>query len=459
MRSARTRFALVSFTFAFVATPAVVHAQGGGGGARPPSDRQGGDRGDRAERGPRGAFGGGGLGRMMGGGGDMMSPSVDSRELDQLNKDLGLTGEQKELARGLFEGYQEQFRARAQEWRDKMEQAREEARDSGDMRAAFQNMAPLFAELRTQRQKMEDQFFSDYKAVLTPEQQTKWPSMERDRRRAKTLNIGRLSGERVDLFKLVEQAKLPAEVTPKIAPILEQYASDLDRELVSRNKVYEEAFTRAPQAMGDTDQMQKMLERGREASVKVREVNRRYARQIEAVLPEEQKPLWEKALKEASFPDVYRETAAHRQIAAAAGFSDLDTAQQESLKALRETYARELDAANERLAKAQEASEMTVTAERLMRGGFGGGGDQDDPVSEARRQKRELDQRTSESLKKILTPEQAERLPANPRGGPGGGAAPGGGDGGERPRRRNQGGEQDVGGGRRPNGEGRGGGG
>jgi hypothetical protein len=75
---------------------------------------------------------------------------------------------------------------------------------------------------------------------------------------------------------------------------------------------------------------------------------------------------------------------------------------------------------------------MTFSADRIARR-MQGGDANDDPTAEARQQKRDLEQRTTDSLKKILTPDQSARLPAPQRGGGG----PGGDNGPPRPRRNN----------------------
>lgn len=472
------RLFVASFGLACLIAPSLSLAQGGGGGGGGGGDRPrqrgggggggGNGGGNQQPPGDRGGGPGGGGGGMGGGGfmrgfggGDPMSPSIDSRELDHYGKSLSLTPEQKDMARTLFDGYQEQFRVKADEARAKMDKAREEARDSGDMRGAFQSMAPIMADLRASKQKMEDQFFNDFKAVLTPEQTAKWPALERERRRDKTMNVGRLSGERMDLFKLVEQQKYSDEVKTPLNPTLEQYGTDLDRELVNRNKVYDEVTAKMTQIGMDfqdhQDEMQKMLERGRDASVKVRELNRRYARQIEGQLPENLRSAWDKAVKEANFPDVYRQSGVSRQITSVLGFSDLTAEQKTSVDALNEAFTRDLDAANEKLAQATEKNEMTVTVDRLMRR-FGGGDNSDDPTAEPRKQKRELETRTTESLHKLLTSEQVSRLPATNRGGGQGG---GGNNDNQNPRPRRTGGGGDNGGDtpRRPNRGGGGGGG
>jgi hypothetical protein len=226
--------------------------------------------------------------------------------------------------------------------------------------------------------------------------------------------------------------------------VLERYEEELDRELINRERVQESLMGRMGEMRmgGDMGAMQRMMEEGREASVRVRDVNRRYARQVQEALPENKQFEFARAVKTASFPDIYRETHAERSIAAAAGFADLDATQREGLESIRTNYTREVSVLNDRLAAAQEELEMNFNIQRMMQGGRDLG-----PVGELRRQKRELDQNTVENLQKLLRPEQVSRLPQREenrdwRGG-GGGGRDGGGDRGQRRR----GGEQRRGGG------------
>lgn len=420
--------------------------------------RNGGQPGGQGGRG-----GGGGLRGMFGGGGDPMAASIDSREIAQYAKTLNLSADQKDLAQTLFKGYEEQFRTKSEEMRTKLDEARQAARDSGD-NSMWQSIGEQMNAFRVSRQKMEDQFFSDYKEILTPDQLTQWPTIERTRRREKTMGRGLMSGERMDVIKLVDDAKLPDDVKATLAPVLAQYETDLDRELIARNKIYDENVTKFMGAMRDPTQnrdgLQKAFDQGKDASTRVREINKRYARQVEALLPESEHASWEKAVKEATFPDVYRTTGASRQITAAEGFSDLDATQKDGIKALKASYSHELDTVNDRLATAQEQLESSMTVDRMFArfgrgpggpgggqggaGGGGGGANQDDPTADVRQQKRDLDRKITDNLKKILTPEQADRLPQGGGGGGPGGQNNGGannqGNGGNNNRRRGRGG-------------------
>jgi translation initiation factor IF-2 len=172
-------------------------------------------------------------------------------------------------------------------------------------------------------------------------------------------------------------------------------------------------------------------------------------------------------VKEAKFPDVFRETSTQKRLAAALEFTDLDEKQKPAIKSLQANYMKEATSLNEKLATASEKDEARRLADPNLgfggrgggqggqgggqpgggrggqgggqggRGGQGGGGAQPaaDPNSPGslRQAKRDLDTRTMESLRKILTQDQQDRLPRpDPRDRMGGGGnfGNGGGNGG-----------------------------
>jgi Spy/CpxP family protein refolding chaperone len=438
--------------------------------------------------------GGGGRGGFGGGGGGFGAQVINSRDLDRYQDMLNLTRDQRDTVKALFEGYQEQSRTATQDMRDKMAEMRDQMQDGGGDASARRGFAELMTSARAQREKMEASLFSDIQAILTPEQTTLWPKVERTRRREQYINRGLMSGERADVIRIVEQENLPADVKAKLAPILDQYELDLDRDLTARVKLFDANMAKFMELVGagnDPDKLQSLMKESREASVRVRDLNRKTARQVEELLPDDKKASFQQAFKRESFRNVYQPTQASRQLASAAGFADLTEEQKTGIAALRESHARETAAAQEQLAQAIEHNEMNLTADQLTRrfggmmgggrGGQGGGGQggqganrrggdaqngaangndrprrdrqergqaqagqgaqsgdnprgrfqEDGPVGELRQKVREMDRNTQESLKKILRPEQVDRLPEPDRGDRDGGGDP-------RQRRRDQ---------------------
>ncbi|MBM4109211.1 MAG: hypothetical protein FJ255_10450 [Phycisphaerae bacterium] len=375
----------------------------------------------------RGGGGPGGFGGMMGGMGggfgDVLNPSVNSRDLDRYGDILGLSADQKGAVRELFGGYQDQFRAWAEKTRDEMAAIRGrmeaergqrgEGRGAGE---AFNAIRESFTRLRGEREKMEQVFFEDVKTILTPEQEALWPKVERTRRRETTMARGFVAGENVDLFRVLERLNLPADLRATLTATLDQYEVDLDRALVDRNKVQEEGISNfmggrfgRPDEGFDMEKAQKAFQEARDVSIRLRDVNRRYARQLEAQLPEDRRAGFNKAFNEASFPEAYRESAIVRNVTAAMGFADLTPDQRQRLTELRDQYTRESGPMAERLAKAIEEQQATMTIEQMM--SRFRGGDDASPVAQARQARREQERAYGDKVRSVLTPEQIERLP------------------------------------------------
>lgn len=357
------------------------------------------------------------------GGEDQYAPPVSSRDMDRYADMLGLDQEQRALAEALFEGYMEQFQAEARQVREQTDQLRARAEQEGN-REGWREMGQIMQRFGERRGEMEQSFLADVRSLLTAEQAERWPKVERARRRENTLRMGRVSGEAVDLIRLVDEAELDEATNRDLAPILERYELDLDRALVKRNEIYESARERMREAMesGDREGIQDLFEEGRDAGVRIRDLNARYARQVEAMLPEQARSAFADAVKRASFPQVYRATYADRVFEAVDQMRSLSEDQRSAIASLRERYRREVGSINDEMCRAIAAQEEDASMGQMFRGPRGG---EDDAASGLRQRKRDLDQGTVESLRKVLTPEQATQLPEDDRpqrmrGAPGG---------------------------------------
>jgi hypothetical protein len=410
-------------------TATTVFAQPGGGG---------GGRG--------GPGGGGGMRGMMG---DFFSSPVATRELDTFAEIAGLSTEQKEDTKALLEGMQAEFRTKSDKIQKDMDKVREKFEESRDP-AVWTEMRESMQTFRKERDAIEQQFFTDFKMILTNEQAERWPRIERAHRRSRTLSRGMVSGERADLIQIMNSSKFAPEVQAEVMPVLAEYEEALDRELIARNKAYDEAanaFQQGNPGQG-FERMQEVMTKGRDASIRVRDVNRKYARQIMDVLPEADRASFDDSVKRASYPEVYRATQTSREIAAAVDFKDLDDTQKQGITALKETYERSLNTVNDKLAAEITKREENFEPRRTMRNGGGGGWGDDEATRALRGERRQLDEATNASLRKILNEEQIKRLPEeeenDDRGGRGGRGGGGGGGGGDRGGQRRGGTNQQI---------------
>lgn len=414
---------LIAPSVTALALSAAAFAQPGGGGG-------GGGGGGRGFGG--GMFGGGG------GGGDALAPSFNSREFTRVSKVLKLDKDQEEAAKMLFDSFEEQLRTKAAPTRTKMERARDDFRENRDP-SIWQDVRKDMDKFRPQRDEMEKSFLSDLKGMLREDQAQAWPRFERSMRREQYINRGLMSGERVDLFKIVEKAELSEDAKTTIAPILDLYEQDLDRELVARAAFQKDNMSKFGDLFGsgDTKAMQDLFDKGKELSLHVRDVNRRYARQVQDLAPEDKKALIATEFKKQSYPRVFQQTRASRTLDAALAIKDLSEEQKTGLAALKESYTRDLDAVSTEMVAATDKMETTITVESMM-SMFRNGGD-DGPMGDLNRKRAALNRKTEDAAKKVLTPEQIAKLPKEDDNGPGGrrdrGDNGGGDNGGNRPPR------------------------
>ncbi|MBC7771775.1 MAG: hypothetical protein H7210_04710 [Pyrinomonadaceae bacterium] len=363
-------------------------------------------------------------------------PAVSTRELDRYGKLFKLSEQQLEASKELLASYTSEFEQLSKERRDKMKDISDEFQETRDF-SVMEQMGPVMEKYSKKATELETTFLDDFKVLLKDDQAAVWPKFERTRRREKTIDQGTLSGESVDLVKVVDDLNLSEEARLPLVDAMEQYEVDLDRVLAERNKVakdQQEIMSPKPGSGGaislDMTAMEEAMQKVQEAGGKVRDVNQRYARTFEGLVPEASLVKFKMAVKQQTFPQVYRPSRTAKAIEAAEKFEDLDARQKEEIKAIREQYDLDLQAANDRWAAALAEEEKSGSGPK----GFGGlimsFGDekQEGPVPDARKAKRELDKRMLDSLKNLLTDAQKEKLPKRDEteGGPGSGVMTGG---------------------------------
>lgn len=464
------KFAAISIlSMSLMATSALAlqPQQGGGRGGRgdnaesgeqPRRERRNQPGGGGGGQGGWGGFGGGVMGRWN----QMYEAAVTSDDIKTWNTRLKLSADQKQTVEALFEAYQTEFAAEAKTSRDKVDALREEARQAQDM-SMMQDIVTERQAFQKKRDALDKSFFEDVKLLLDEPQMQEWPKIERDRRREHSLGQGLIAGERVDVVKLVDDLELTTDQMAPIQPLLDQYRDELDRELVVRIDAYEQSQTKMREMMQggrmgemfnpntpiDPD-MEKLVTKGREAGLRVRDVNRKFARQVEPLLPAEKQAAFAADVKRESFPMIYRPAYGTRALDAADKISSLDEAQRGALQGIRESYSRDLSALQTQMEVATEDEQAKFSLQQMReRGPFGM---RDGPMGDLERKRRELDDTTADKIKALLTPEQAEQLPARRGEGQGFGGE-GGGERGQRRRGGEGAGQNDGGNGNGGNGE------
>jgi hypothetical protein len=157
-------------------------------------------------------------------------PRLSERELDRYADLLALTTDQVATARQLRAALAERLVVSWLEF----------AEPTSDLQSnPHWNNAErdrLFAEHLRRADRLSRGFHDDLRLVLTPEQASRWPALERRRRRVETLGpYANVEGEAIDLVAIVESLGLTDEESAAIAPTLHDYELRLDRLLMTRN--------------------------------------------------------------------------------------------------------------------------------------------------------------------------------------------------------------------------------
>jgi hypothetical protein len=337
---------------------------------------------------------------------------VSKRNVDRYVELLGFSPEQKELALTIHDGYAAAYQEAQKARRVAIEDVRRSAEDTGDHTVFMEKMPPIEKDFRAKTAKLNKGFFDDLKGLVSgPTQEARWVKVERMRRRETGMGGG-VTGEAVDLIDVVAGLKLSPDAMNAVTPALDEYEAELDHQLQEKAKVAsDDAFE--PGKI-DPEKIQRQIKDAREAGLKVKDVNDRSARKIEPLLPEDKRAAFRDAVKERSFPQVYRPSRSNRDMDAALKFDDLSASQRAAVQELKASYQRDAAALNEAWANAITASEKDGQGGMLV-GGDGSRmimnlGDDPPALANARKARRELDDRTNEKLKGVLTQSQQEKL-------------------------------------------------
>jgi hypothetical protein len=355
----------------------------------------------------------------MGGGG-----AISKRSIERYAEVLGFGDEQKESALVIHEGYQAGMKDVARARSSAIEDINRSAQDSGDHSVFMEKMPTINKEFREKEVKLEKSLMDDLRALCSGgAQEGRWSKVERMRRREVELRRGSVSGEAMDLIEIVHNLKLAPDALAPIAAALDEYETEIDGQIKNRQKVQSDAPAFKPGEPPDMEAMKKSMADSREAGLKIKGVNERFAKRIEGALPEEKQAAFRKAARAAMFPQVYRRSPITRDLDKALALKDLTSEQRETLTGLKASYERDSRPINDAWASAIESSDKEDKNSGMMTGAGGGGmmirmGDEAQAVKDARKARRDLDDKARQTIKNTLN--EAQQTAIKPQPGEGG---------------------------------------
>jgi hypothetical protein len=359
----------------------------------------------------------------MGAGMSGMQEAITKRGVEAYARILGLDKDQHDVAMTLLEGNQTEYKAAQKKLEEGMQDIQNKVRDTSDFSLYQKEMPKLTKDFSDKAQALEKSFFGDLKSACNDTQLAKWPKVERYRRRETGMRFGFVSGAAIDLIALTQRTKAQPEV--ELQPLLDQYELDMDKSLVTLEKMGKEAqddyFKGDGGAMFDMTRIEKILGRFYDVGKDMRELNREYARKLSQVMDGPSKQKFDDEVRRRTFPRVYKPAHVLKQLDTAAGLPDLDKEKKDAIATIKSTYVRDAAVANDKWAKAVEEREdkaggtMMVFMKSAQRMQGGGGDDLNKDVNEARTARKELDSKAEKQLLALLTEDQKSKLPEAPR--------------------------------------------
>ncbi|MFI4853977.1 MAG: hypothetical protein ACIAQF_03230 [Phycisphaerales bacterium JB065] len=348
-------------------------------------------------------------------GDDFLEPGFTTKDLEHAAELFGFDAVQGEIATEMVNEYLTRMAIGVEQMSTVLNAAEEEFQETRDI-AIWNDFKDRTEEFEKRKEAITDQLMADLRLLLRPEQEVYWSRFERDLRRRRTISEGGLvSGETVDLVKMLDDLEVRGEARQAIASLEDQYVTELDRALVKRNEVYDDTTDKAferftTEGFGDMDSVmeyfRELLEDAMVQAIRVRDINLKYAATIGRSLPPEIGKEFRDAFNELCYPRVYRASTTDRAFETILSFEDLTDEQRAQVLEAQSRYVQSRERLDANWARAIAEQEEERDVLRVM-----GIEPSTEATRETRTARRELDRTAYEQVLQVLTEEQARRLP------------------------------------------------
>jgi len=274
-------------------------------------------------------------------------------------------------------------------------------------------------EFRRAKSRLRETFVANAQGTLAVDQLPRWPALERALTRDRSLPKGQLSGESVDLVKLVDAQKLSETEMQQLATVIEAYELELDSALRQRDAYLTDTDKKIDAfiAAHKPDQAIDIAERAAALRVAVRSANHRHAEQLASAMPAEQGVEFRAATQMAFYPSIPKQTRGQKLFASALKLEGLSPETVAAIDALESSYENELASLHQQLRAAidrEEPLQRKRSLENLKRSMNNEPmvePNHEDPIQTLGGRRLALDDRYREQVTGLLTPEQVAVLP------------------------------------------------
>ncbi len=202
-------------------------------------------------------------------------------------------------------------------------------------------------------------FFDDLKLLLNKEQVDRWPLVERELRRFKSIRGGRLAGESLDVIRVVDEHAASAWKNPDAAAVLANYAVNVDSALARRDAAFESPEVGEFSNLCQTDKpaAERMWRDVMVLRVAIRDLNLKTAEQVAAMLDERDGEALRRAVFRTAYERVARSSRTEAYVRAAAKLDSLSSEQKRAVASVMETFELRLESVKKEQAALQRESE------------------------------------------------------------------------------------------------------
>ena len=346
----------------------------------------------------------------------MFTPDFLPRDLPVFVDALTLEEWQRPILELLIDEYGTNFNTAADGVRSRMGNLKDAAGASPE-RVVEMISAPLVSWM-DEKKKLRDDFLASVRSQLSENQIEQWPRLERALRREKSLPLGELSGESLDLTLVLREVDAPPVALDAAAPALEQYEVRLDETLAARDTALDASVAPLLKAMSSSD-----VDRGiatqesiMQKRMAVRATQDEGLAAIRDALGGEYGAEFERRAMQKAFPQVYRPDPITPLFEGALALPDIAEEVRTSLTSLQSQFDAEHDVARTALVESYRVSEpreprrRTEIARQRAAGATVRMGDAPE-VEQAKATREELYEKYRKLLAETLTEEQLQAVP------------------------------------------------
>lgn len=351
---------------------------------------------------------------------EAFKPDLLPRDMTMIVETLKLEDWQRPIVQSLLQDYQDSFKTGTDALKEKMVESAKQQKNGG-----AKNMRGLLEPIQNwlpEKARLFEDLMSSIQSQLGPNQKERWPKFERAVRRARSLDDSDLSGEGVDLIAILQQMQLQPTIWEAAQSAVDQYEIALDAALIARDAQITALLPKFSDAMENMDlqtggnlQSQIMVVR-----VVVRDLQDDAIEKITLALPAPYAQDFRTRALSQGYREVFQSDPLSNFFAAVLNLNDLTAEQKTAIQSAQTTWDGAFSALQlkmldtTRSEEPQKAKRKTISnaAKKAAKDGTTPPEVPPDLMIPLRNEKNKLVQDTRESVLKLLSEDQTDRLAA-----------------------------------------------